>query len=146
MRIEAYEPPPSLPAAFLAAAGGHVLASLLIGVALLPLSVVAWSGLVLSGDSSTAGFRLLLAFLIVLAAQPFVAAWIAQQALALFDAGKVTYLRACGAMAVGLVVSTLSAFALPAAAALPVLGYAWTGAAAAAVILGAQPRASSAGP
>jgi hypothetical protein len=37
----------------------------------------------------------------------------------------------------------LSAFALPAAAALPVLGYAWTGAAAAAVILGAQPRASS---
>jgi hypothetical protein len=100
----------------------------------------------LAGDSSTAGSRLLLAFLIVLAAQPFVAAWVAQQGLALFDAGKVTYLRACGAMAVGLVVSTVSAFALPAAAALPVLGYAWTGAAAAAVILGAQPRASSAGP
>jgi hypothetical protein len=49
-------------------------------------------------------------------------------------------------MALALVVITLSAFLLPAEAALPVLGYAWTGALAAAVILAAQPRASSARP
>lgn len=144
MRIGAYEAPPSFFAAFLAAAGGQVLASLLIGFALMPLSVVAWSGIALSGEPPTASLRLLLPLLLILAMHPFVAALIAQQGLALFDAGNITYLRACGAMAVGLVVSLLAAFALPAEAAVPVLGYGWTGAAAAAVVIAAQPSTSSA--
>ena len=144
--IVAYERPPSFLAACLAASGGHVLASLLVGVVLVPFALVTWSGLALSGDPSTIGFRILLPSLLVLAAQPFVAAWIAQQGLSLFDAGKVTYPRACGAMALGLVVTVLSAVVLPAEAAVPVLGYAWTGAAAAAVILAAQPKAFPAGP
>jgi hypothetical protein len=146
MRIEAHKWPPSFLAACLVAAGGHVLASLVLGLVLVPLSVVTWSGLALSADPETAGFRLLLPFLLVLAAQPFIAAWIARHLLSLFDAGKVTYWRACGAMVVGLVVSMLSAFVLPDAAAVPVLGYAWTGAGAAALILAAQPKASSAVP
>lgn len=142
--IVAYERPPSFLAACVAASGGHVLASFLVGLVLVPFALVTWTGLALSGDSPAASFRILLPSLLLLAAQPFIAAWIAQQGLSLFGAGNVTYPRACGAMALGLVVTILSAFVLPADAALPVLGYAWTGAAAAAVILAAQPNTSSA--
>jgi hypothetical protein len=141
--IVAYERPPSFLAACLAALGGHVLASFLVGLVLVPFALVTWSGLALSGDRPTA--RILLPWLLVLAAHPFVAAWIAKQGLSLLDAGNVTYLRACGAMALGLLVTALSASVLPAEAAVPVLGYAWTGAAAAALIRAAQPKAASAG-
>jgi hypothetical protein len=140
--IVAYERPPSFLAACLAAAGGHVLASFLVGLVLVPFALVTWSGLALSGDRPTASLRILLPWLLVLAAHPLVAAWIAKQGLSILDAGTVTYARACGAMAVGLVVTALSAVTLPAEAAVPVLGYAWTGAAAAALILAAQPNAS----
>jgi hypothetical protein len=142
--IVAYERPPSFLAACLAAMGGHVLASFLVGLVLVPFALVTWSGLALSGDRPAASLRILLPWLLVLAAHPFLAAWIAKQGLSLLDAGNVTYPRACGAMALGLVVTTLSAFVLPAEAAVPILGYAWTGAAAAALILAAQPNTSSA--
>jgi hypothetical protein len=144
--IVAYKRPPSFVAAYVAASGGHVLASFFVGLVFIPFALVTWSGLALSRDPSTASFGLLLASLLVLAAQPFVAAWIAQQGLSLFNAGNVTYARACGAMALGLVVTILSALVLPAEAAFPGLGYAWTGAAAAALILAAQPKTSSASP
>jgi hypothetical protein len=144
--IVAYERPPSFLAACLAAMGGHVLASFLVGLVLVPFALVTWSGLALSGDRPAASLRILLPWLLVLAAHPLIAALIAKQGLSLLDAGNVTYLRACGAMALGLVVTALSAFVLPAEAAIPVLGYAWTGAAAAALILAGQPNASSARP
>jgi hypothetical protein len=144
--IVAYERPPSFLAACLAAMGGHVLASFLVGLVLIPFALVTWSGLALSGDRPAASLRILLPWLLVLAAHPLIAALIAKQGLSLLDAGNVTYLRACGAMALGLVVTALSAFVLPAEAAIPVLGYAWTGAAAAALILAGQPNASSARP
>ena len=143
MRIAEYDRPPGLVAAWLAASGGHLLASFLIGLASVPFALVTWSGLALSGDPSTPSLRLLLPWLLVLLSQPFIAAWIAQSALALLDAGKVTYRRACGAMVLALGVSVASAFVLPAEAALPVLGYAWTGAAAAALILAAQPAGAA---
>ncbi len=136
----AFERPPSFVAACLAAAGGHTLASLLIGLVMVPLALATWSGIVFSGGASNAGFGLVLPWILVLAAQPFVAAWIARRGLDLFDAGKVTYARALGAMALGLVVTTVSSLVVPAEAALPVLGHAWTGALAAAVVLAAQPR------
>jgi hypothetical protein len=142
----AYERPPSFLAACLAAMGGHVLASFLVGLVLVPFALVTWSGLALSGDRPTASLRILLPWLLVLAAHPLVAAWIAKQGLSLLDAGDVSYARACGAMALGLVVTAFFAFVLPAEGAVPVLGYSWTGAAAAALILAGQPNASSAGP
>jgi hypothetical protein len=142
MGILAYDRPPTFLAACLAASGGHVLASFLVGLVLVPFALVTWSGLALSGDSSTIGFRILLPSLLVLAAHPLLAALIAKQGLSLLDAGSVTYPRACGAMALGLVVTIFSASVLPAEAAFPVLGYAWTGAVAAAVILAGQPSAS----
>ena len=144
MGIVAYERPPSFLAACLAAMGGHVLASFLVGLVLVPFALVTWSGLALSGDRPAASLRILLPWLLVLAAHPFLAAWIAKQGLSLLDAGNVTYPRACGAMALGLVVTAFSSFVLPAEAAVPVIGYAWTGAAAAALILAAQPNTSSA--
>jgi hypothetical protein len=133
---------PGFIAACLAAAGGHVLASLLVGLAIVPLSVVTWTSLVLSGDPSGATLRVLVPWLLVLATQPFVAAWIVRRGLELFDAGSVTYARSCGAMFVGVLVTVLAAVALPVEAAVPVLGYAWAGAAAAAVVLSASPRAA----
>ena len=133
--------PPGFLAACLAAAGAHVLASLVVGLAMVPLSVVTWTGFVFSGDPSGATLRLLLPWLLLLAAQPFLAAWIVQRSLELFDAGTVTYARSCAAMIVGLVVTVLAAGALPPGAAVPVLGHAWSGALAAAVLLVGSQRA-----
>ena len=131
----AFERPPSFVAACLAAAGGHILASFLVGLVMVPLALAAWSGIVFSGDPSAASLGLVLPWVLVLAAQPFVAAWIARRGLDLCDAGNVTYARALGAMALGLVVTALAGFVVPVEAALPVLGHAWTGALAAALIL-----------
>jgi hypothetical protein len=135
MDTVSFERPPSFVAACLAAAGGHVLASFLVGLVMVPLALATWSGIVLSGDRPTATLGVVLPWVLVLAAQPFVAAWIARRGLDLFDASAVTYARAFGAMALGLVVTTLSSLVVPAEAALPVLGHAWTGALAAAVVL-----------
>jgi hypothetical protein len=133
--------PPTFVAACLAAAGAHVLATLLVSLVMVPLTVVTWTAIVFSGDPSDATLRLVLPWLLVLALQPLAAAWIAQRGLDLFDAGSVTYARACSAMILGLVVTVSSAVALPAETALPVLGYAWTGALAAAVVLTGPHRA-----
>lgn len=141
MNTVADERPPTFIAACLAASGGHVLASLMVGVVMIPLTLVTWTGIVFSGDPSAASLRLLLPWLLVLAAQPFVSAWIAQRLLGLFDAGRVTYARACCAMLLGFVVTVFSAVVLPGEAALPVFGYAWTGALAAAVVLTDQRKA-----
>lgn len=136
--------PPTFVAACLAAAGAHVLATLLVSLVMVPLTVVTWTAIVL-GDPSDATLRLVLPWLLILALQPLAAAWIAQRGLDLFDAGSVTYARACSAMLLGLVVTVSSAVALPAETALPVLGYAWTGALAAAVVLTGQSRALAGG-
>jgi hypothetical protein len=133
--VVAFERPPSFAAACLAAASGHVLASFLVGLLMVPLALAASSAIVFSGDPSRVGLRLVLPWVVVLAAQPFLAAWIARRGLDLFDAGAVTYARAFGAMALGLVVTTLSSLVVPAEAALPVLGHAWTGVLAAAAVL-----------
>jgi hypothetical protein len=138
----ARERPPGFLAACVAASGAHVLALILVGVAAVPLSLVTSTAVVFSPDPS-AGARLLLPWLVLLAAEPFLAAWIAKGGLALFDAGNVTYPRALGAMVLALVVTAASALVLPGEAALPVLGYTWTGALAAAAVLAAQPRAPS---
>lgn len=140
MSTVAPQRPPGFLAACLAAAGAHVLASLLIGLALVPLSLVTWTSLVFSGDPSGASLRLFLPWLLVLAAQPFVAAWIVRHGLELFDAGDVTYARACAAMLLGVLVTVLAAVSLPGAA-LPVLGHAWAGALAAAAVLVGPHRA-----
>jgi hypothetical protein len=131
----AYARGPGFVAACLAASGGYVVASFLIGLVMVPLALVAWSVLAFAGDPSTVSVRLVLSWLLVLATQPFIAAWVTQRSLQLFDAGTVTYARALGAMMLGLVVTAASALVLPAEAALPLIGYAWTGAPAAALIL-----------
>jgi hypothetical protein len=136
VKTVAHERPPSLVAACLASAGGLVLASFLVGLVMAPLALVTWTAVAFSGDPSTA--RVLLPWLLLLAIQPFVSAWIAQQGLDLFDAGRVTYARASAAMLLAFVVSAVSALALPGGAALPVLGYAWAGALAAGVVIAGQ--------
>lgn len=133
------ERPPSFAAACLAAAGGHVLATVVVGVVALPFALVASTGLALNPDPSRAAVRLVVVWLCLLAAQLLLAAGIARFCLQLFDAGAVSYLRAFAAMLAGLVVSLLSALVLPPGAALPVLGYAWTGVLAAALLLANRP-------
>jgi hypothetical protein len=44
--VVAFERPPSFVAACLAAAGGHVLASFLAGLVMVPLALATWSGIV----------------------------------------------------------------------------------------------------
>jgi hypothetical protein len=140
-----YKGPPSFLAACLAAAGGHVVASFVIGVVMVPLALATSSAVALAPSPSPPNLRLLLSWLIVLATQPFIAAWLAQRGLDLFDAGTVTYLRALGGMILLLVVTTGSALVLPAEAALPLLGYVWAGAPAAALVLATRRAAPAAG-
>jgi hypothetical protein len=135
METVAHRRPPGFVAACVAAACANLAASWLFGLIALPLALATSTAVAFSDDRSTDAFRILLPWLLLVAAQPFVAAWIAQRGLALFDAGRVTYARACGAMLLGLVVTIGAAFTLPADAAVPVVGYAWTGAVAAAFVL-----------
>jgi hypothetical protein len=140
----AYERQPGFVACYAVALVGHLLGSLLVALALIPVALVMSTGVALSAEPSRPTLGLLLPWLLALAAQPLVAAWIACSILALFDAGRVTYLRASGAMALALLGSFFFALVLPDEAALPLVGYAWTGAALAAVIMVAQPaRATS---
>ena len=143
MGTHAQERPPGFLAAFLAASGAHVLALILVGVASVPLALATSSAIVFASEPS-GRLPLLLPWLLVLGFEPFLAAWIAKGGLAVFDAGTVTYARALGAMALAVVVTVASALVLPGDAALPVLGYAWTGALAAAPVLAAHPRSTSA--
>jgi hypothetical protein len=117
----AQERPPGFLAAFLAASGAHVLALILVGVAAVPLSLVGSTAIVLSPEPS-AGFRLLLPWIVLLAAEPFLAASIAKGGLSLFDAGRVTYVRALAAMILALVVTAAAARVLPGGAARTRLG------------------------
>ena len=135
MTSTAYEGPPGFVAACLAASGAHIAASFLLAIVSVPLALATSNVIVFSGGGDEVDARVLLPWLLVFATQPFIAAWIAKLALELFGAGFVGYRRALGAMVLGLVVTLASAFVLPTVAALPVLGYAWTGAIAAALIL-----------
>lgn len=135
METVAHERPPGFVAACLAAACAHLAASFLVGLVALPFALATSAAVVFSGERSTDGFRVLLPWLLLLAVHAFAAAWMAQRGLALFDAGSVTYARACGAMLLGLAVTAGSALALPAEAAVPLLGYAWAGVLAAAFVL-----------
>ena len=140
-----YKGPPSFLAACVAASAGHIVASFVIGLVMLPLALATSSAVALSPNPSPPDVRLLLSWLIVLATQPFIAAWLAKRGLELFDAGTVTYLRALGGMILLLVVTMVSALVLPAEAALPLLGYVWAGAPAAAIVLATRRAAPVAG-
>lgn len=127
--------PPSFVAACLAALGGSFLAWMLVGFLLAPFTLLAWTALALSPDPGAAWPRLAALWLGALAAQLLLAAGIVRFSLRLFDAGSVSYARACAAMLLGLATTAFSALALPASAALPLVGYAWTGALGAAIVL-----------
>jgi hypothetical protein len=131
----AHERRPGFVAACVAAACANLAAWWLFGLIALPLALATSTAVAFSADRPADAFRIILPWLLLVAAQPFVAAWIAQSGLAFFDAGRVTYARACGAMLLGLVVTIGAAFTLPAEAAVPVVGDAWTGALAAAFVL-----------
>ena len=90
METVAHRRPPGFVAACVAAACANFAASWLFGLIALPLALATSTAVAFSGDRPTDAFRILVPWLLLVAAQPFVAAWIAQRGLAFFDAGRVT--------------------------------------------------------
>jgi hypothetical protein len=118
---------------FLAAVLGAVVASFLawivVAVLALPLTVVIATGSVMgsSGDRGLAALSLG-ALLLVFVAQPLVAAGLLKALLSAAADGELSFGTAALAMVAATVVTVMAAVALPPGAALPVLGYSWTGA------------------
>jgi hypothetical protein len=118
---------------FLAAALGAIVSSFLawIVVALLalPLAMVAATGSAIgpAGSRDLAALSIG-ALLLVLVAQPLVAAGLLRALLSAAADSELSFGTAALAMFAFIIVSLLAAAALPADAALPVLGYSWAGA------------------
>jgi hypothetical protein len=118
---------------FLAAVLGAVISSFLawIVVALLalPLTVVIATGSVMgsSGRGSLAALSVG-ALLLVLVTQPLVAAALLRALLSATAGSELGFGTAALAMFAATVVTIIATVALPPSAALPVLGYSWTGA------------------
>ena len=118
---------------FLAAALGAIVSSFLawIVVALfaLPLAIVAATGSAI-GPAGTRDLAALSfgALLLVFVAQPLVAAGLLRALLSAAADGELSFGMAALAMFASIVITLLATAALPANAALPVLGYSWAGA------------------
>jgi hypothetical protein len=117
--------------------GGAVLTAILAW----PFALASWSTLAVGGGSDEDfALRLLVVFLLLVALQLLVSAWIAQQAASLLGDGVVRYRRALGALVLGAVATIVAAGTLPAGAALPVLGHSWVGILLAAWVISSGPR------
>jgi hypothetical protein len=106
------------------------LAWIVVALVALPLTVVIATGSVM-GSGSNRGSLVALsigALLLVLVAQPLVAAGMLKALLSAVAEGQVTFGASVLAMFSAMVITLIAAAALPPSAALPVLGYSWTGA------------------
>ena len=132
-------------ASLVGVAAGVLGGGLLTAILAWPFALASSSALAVGG-ASDADFaaRFLVVFVLLVALQLVVSAWIAQHAASLVGDGVVRYRRALGALFVGAVATLVAAGALPAGAALPVLGYSWVGILLAAWVISSGPRASEA--
>ena len=108
-----------------------------------PFALASWSAIAVGGGPDTGDAqRFLLVFVLLLAIQLLVTAWIAQQAASLLGDGAVRYGRALGALALGAVATFLAAATLGDGASLPLLGHSWVGLLLAAWVISSGPRLS----
>jgi hypothetical protein len=97
------------------------------------VAAVAWPFALISSTALTIGPRenfaegLILAFVLLLAFQLLVSAWIAQQATSIIGDGAVPYGRTFAAVGLGTLATLVAAALLPDSARFPLLGYAWVG-------------------
>jgi hypothetical protein len=120
---------PGFLAAVLGAVVSSFLAWILVALLALPLTIVIATGSAL-GPSSGGSLAALSvgALLLVLVAQPLVAAGLLRALLSAAADSDLGFGTAALAMFAAALVSLMAAAALPPDAALPVLGYSWTGA------------------
>jgi hypothetical protein len=120
--------PPGFGASLVGAAVGMLGGAFLVAIVAWPFAIVSWSALAVGGapDGDTAR-RLVVVFLLFVALQLLVSAWIAQQAASLVGEGVVRYRRALGALALGGFATYVAAVTFPAGATLPVVGHSWVG-------------------
>jgi hypothetical protein len=130
-------------ASLVGAAAGFLGGALLTAVLAWPFALASWSALAVGGASDDDfAARFLVVFVLLVALQLLVSAWIAQQAASLAGDGAVPYRRALGALVLGAVAALVAAGTLPAGAALPVLGHSWVGILLAAWVISSGPRSS----
>jgi hypothetical protein len=119
------------------AAVSSVLAWFIVAVFALPLALATATGAALSPGSG--GIAVVsAAALLVLLAQPLVAAGLLKAWVSALSDAHVGFGLATLAMLAALVADVAAASALPAGAAIPVLGYAWVGAVTAGWIIGGR--------
>ena len=132
-------------ASLVGAAAGFLGGAFLTAILAWPFALASWSALAVGGASDVdVAARLLVVVFVLVALQLLVSAWIAQQAASLVGDGAVPYRRALGALFLGAVATLVAALALPAGAALPVLGHSWVGILLAAWVISSGPRTSEA--
>lgn len=120
---------PGFLAAVLAAVVASFLAWIVVALIALPLTIVMATGAALGSSSGGSLAALSVgALLLVLVAQPLVAAGLLRALLSAAADSELGFGIAALAMFAATVVSLMAAAALPPSAALPVLGYSWTGA------------------
>jgi hypothetical protein len=133
--------PPGFAASLVGAAAGFVGGALLTAVLAAPFALASASTLAIgAAPDDDFARRLLIVFVLLLTLQLLVGAWIAQQAASLLGDGAVRFWRAVGALFIGGLATLVAALALPAEAALPVVGHSWVGILVAAWVISSGPR------
>jgi hypothetical protein len=114
-----------------AAVVASFLAWILVALLAIPLALAAATGAALGSPSGGSLAALSIAGLLLLLAQPLVAAGLLRVFVSAVANAQLGYGVAALAMFASLVVTLIAAAALPAGAAAPALGFSWTGALAA---------------
>ncbi|HEX5469749.1 MAG TPA: hypothetical protein VFW80_11950 [Gaiellaceae bacterium] len=138
---------PGFAASLAGAVAGFLAGGILFAILAWPFALASWAALAV-GTANTAerGGQIVLAALVLLLVQVLVTAWITQQVAGLAGDAWVPYGRSLGAVVLGAVATVVTAPALPADAALPLVGRSWSGLLVAAFVLssGRPARASAA--
>jgi hypothetical protein len=132
--------PPGFGASLAGAVAGFLGGAFLTAIVAWPFALASWSALAVGGSTEDFAQRFLLVFVLLIALQLLVSAWIAQQAASLVGDGAVRYRRALGALVLGVVATVVVGGVLPAGAALPVVGDTWVGIVLAAWVMSSGPR------
>jgi hypothetical protein len=127
---------PGFAASLAGAVAGFVGGGVLFAILAWPFAIASWAALAVgTTDKTGRGGQIVLVALVLLLVQVFVTAWITQQVAGLAGDAWVPFGRALGAIVLGAVATLLTAAALPAAAALPIVGRSWVGLLVAALVL-----------
>jgi len=139
----AYSRAPGFFAALGGAFAGYLAGAVLALVVLWPFALASATALAIGSAEGYRGLGgLVLAALVLAAAQVAITAWITQQAASLIGDARVRFRRALGAVFLGYLTNVFVGSAVADHAGLPILGGAWIGLVVVAFVLSSAPPES----